>query len=56
VAETFSVSATAPNLFGERLSQFETDLRRVLAQASTDGRFSVRLPDNELKIWREVGA
>lgn len=56
VAETFSVSATAPHLFGERLSQFETDLRRVLAQASPDGRFSVRLPDNELKIWREVGA
>jgi len=55
VAETFSVSATAPHLFGERLSEFETDLRRVLAQASPDGRFSIRLPDNELKIWRPSG-
>ena len=52
VAETFSLSATAPHLFGERLSQFETDLRRLLAEASPDGTFAVRLPDNELKIWR----
>ncbi len=52
VAQTFSLSSTAPHLFGERLSEFEADLRRVLAEASPDGRFSVRLPDNELKIWR----
>lgn len=52
VAETFSVSATAPHLFGDRLSEFEADLRQLLAEASPDGRFSVRLPDNELKIWR----
>ncbi len=52
VAETFSLSSTAPHLFGDRLSQFETDLRRLLAEASPDGAFSVRLPDNELKIWR----
>lgn len=52
VAETFSLSSTAPHLFGERLSQFEADLRRALAEASPDGAFAVRLPDNELKIWR----
>jgi SAM-dependent methyltransferase len=52
VAETFSMSSTAPHLFGDRLAQFEADLRRVLAAASPDGAFSVRLPDNELKIWR----
>jgi SAM-dependent methyltransferase len=52
VAETFSLSSTAPHLFGDRLSQFEADLRRLLAQASPDGAFEVRLPDNELKIWR----
>ena len=52
VAETFSLSSTAPHLFGERLSQFEADLRRVLAEVSPDGKFAVRLPDNELKIWR----
>ena len=52
VAETFSLSSTAPHLFGDRLSQFEADLRRLLAEASPDGKFAVRLPDNELKIWR----
>jgi SAM-dependent methyltransferase len=55
VAETFSMSYTAPHLFGDRLSQFEADLRRVLAEASPDGAFSVRLPDNELNIWRPAG-
>ena len=54
VAETFSMSSTAPHLFGERLSEFEADLRRALAEASPDGSFSVRLPDNELKIWRDA--
>jgi SAM-dependent methyltransferase len=52
VAETFSISATAPHLFGDQLSEFETDLRCVLAEASPGGRFSVRLPDNGLNIWR----
>jgi SAM-dependent methyltransferase len=52
VAETFSLSSTAPNLFGDRLPQFEADLRRLLTEASPDGAFAVRLPDNELKIWR----
>jgi len=52
VAETFSMSSTAPHLFGDRLSEFEADLRRILAEASPDGSFSIRLPDNELKIWR----
>lgn len=52
VAETFSLSSTAPHLFGDRLSQFEADLRRVLTEASPRGAFAVRLPDNELKIWR----
>lgn len=52
VAETFSRSSTAPHLFGDRLSQFESDLRRLLAESSTEDAFAVRLPDNELKIWR----
>jgi len=52
VAQTFSVSSTAPHLFGDRLAEFESDLRRVLAEASPEGMYSVRLPDNELKIWR----
>jgi SAM-dependent methyltransferase len=55
VAETFSMSSTAPHLFGDRLSEFEADLRRVLAEASPEDTFSLRLPDNELKIWRVAG-
>jgi SAM-dependent methyltransferase len=52
VAQTFSLSSTAPHLFGDRLPEFEADLRRLLAEASPGGTFSARLPDNELKIWR----
>ncbi len=52
VAGTFSNSGTAPHLFGDRVGQFERDLRSVLAGASSSGRFSVRLPDNILRIWR----
>jgi hypothetical protein len=54
VAETFSISSTAPHLFGGRLPDFEADLRRILAETSPEDAFSVRLPDNELKIWRAV--
>jgi hypothetical protein len=52
VHETFSMSSTAPHLFGARLAEFEADVRRVLADASPDGRFADRLPDNRLIVWR----
>jgi SAM-dependent methyltransferase len=52
VAETLSMSSTAPHLFGSRLAEFEADLRSLLADASPDGLFSVRLPDNQLSVWR----
>jgi hypothetical protein len=52
VALVFSMSSTAPDLFGDRREDFEEDVRRVLARASPAGRFSVRLPDNRLRIWR----
>ncbi|MGH3253883.1 MAG: class I SAM-dependent methyltransferase [Streptosporangiaceae bacterium] len=52
VARVFSTSSTAPHLFGDRRENFETDMREILAQASPAGRFSVRLPDNILRIWR----
>lgn len=56
VAEVFSMSSTAPHLFGDRRGAFEGDLRRLLAVAAgEDGQFGVRLPDNELKIWRPTG-
>jgi SAM-dependent methyltransferase len=52
VAGVFSSSSTAPHLFGDRRQDFEADVRKILAQASPSGRFSVRLPDNILRIWR----
>lgn len=52
VARMFSLSSTAPHLFGDRREDFEKDMREILAQASPSGRFSVRLPDNILRIWR----
>jgi len=52
VAGRFSNSGTAPHLFGDRVGEFERDLRSLLADASAAGRFSVRLPDNILRIWR----
>jgi hypothetical protein len=52
VARVFSTSSTAPHLFGDGLDDYERDLREILAQASPSGRFSVRLPENILRIWR----
>ena len=52
VAHTFSSSPTAPHLFGERLGEFEADLRKLLIEVSPRGLFSARLPDNRLRIWR----
>jgi len=52
VAGRFSSSGTAPHLFGDHIGQFESDLRALLADASSPGRFSVRLPDNILRIWQ----
>jgi hypothetical protein len=52
VATVFSTSSTAPHLFGNRREDYERDLREILTQASPSGRFSLRLPDNILRIWR----
>jgi SAM-dependent methyltransferase len=52
VAGRFSNSGTAPHLFGDRMGQFESDLRSLLASVSSSGWFSVRLPDSILRIWR----
>ena len=52
VARVFSTSSTTPHLFGDRREDYETDMREILARASPSGRFSVRLPDNILRIWR----
>jgi SAM-dependent methyltransferase len=52
VALVFSTSSTAPHLFGDSREDYERDVRQILAHASPAGRFSVRLPDNIVRIWR----
>lgn len=52
VAAQFSMSGSAPHLFGSRLTEFESDLRAVLAAASPSGRFAMESGDTELRIWR----
>ncbi|GIH62548.1 class I SAM-dependent methyltransferase [Microbispora siamensis] len=53
VAWVFSRSDSAPHLFGDRLEDFERDLRAVLRQASPDNRFAEHLPATEIMIWRK---
>ncbi|MFG2359259.1 class I SAM-dependent methyltransferase [Streptomyces sp. NPDC048521] len=52
VAWTFSLSYSAPHLFGPRREAFEIDLRRLLALASPMGHFSERAPSTEVFLWR----
>jgi SAM-dependent methyltransferase len=52
VAWTYSLSGSAPHLFGDRLAAFEADLRRLLAAASPNGFFSEQPPDTDVLIWR----
>jgi SAM-dependent methyltransferase len=52
VASVFSTSSTAPHLFGDRRQDYERDVREILSRASPAGRFSLRLPDNILRVWR----
>ncbi|MET4924373.1 class I SAM-dependent methyltransferase [Streptomyces sp. PSRA5] len=53
VAYVFSRSDSAPHLFGDRLADFERDLRALLREASSDGRFAERLPPTEIMTWRK---
>lgn len=52
VAWTFSRSASAPHLFGDRREDFERDLRALLGRAAPEGRFAERLPATEIMLWR----
>ncbi|GGQ51853.1 class I SAM-dependent methyltransferase [Streptomyces asoensis] len=51
VAEVFSMSFSAPHLFGPRRAAFEADLRRLLREASATGLFSARGPGTEVFFW-----
>ncbi|MET7654885.1 MULTISPECIES: class I SAM-dependent methyltransferase [unclassified Streptomyces] len=51
VAGVFSMSFSAPHLFGPRRDDFEADLRRLLRQASGSDLFSERQPGTEVFVW-----
>jgi len=53
VAWVFSRSDSAPHLFGDRLEDFEQDLRAMLRQASSDDMFAEHLPPTEIMTWRK---
>lgn len=52
IAWVLSTSSTAPHLFGDRLSEFVSDVRAHLIDVSPDGRFRIPLSDNRLRIRR----
>ena len=52
VASVFSLSGSAPHLYGDRLQEFEDDLRALLRRASPDGVFHEKARDITLSIWR----
>ncbi|THV34631.1 class I SAM-dependent methyltransferase [Glycomyces buryatensis] len=52
VSAVFSLSSSAPHLFGDRLPEFEADLRRLLREAAPNGRFTERTDTIEVVIWR----
>ncbi|KUN89257.1 class I SAM-dependent methyltransferase [Streptomyces griseoruber] len=56
VAWTFSRSYAAPHLFGDRLPDFERDLRAALLGEAADGRFAEHLPPTEIMMWRRARA
>jgi SAM-dependent methyltransferase len=54
VAWVLSTSSTAPPLFGDHLDAFVGELQDLLLLASPEGRFSVPLSDNRLRIRRPL--
>jgi SAM-dependent methyltransferase len=52
VSSVYSLSSSAPHLFGDRLKKFDTELRRLLAQSSAEGLFCEQMGAITLDIWR----
>jgi SAM-dependent methyltransferase len=48
----YSLSSSAPHLFGARLAEFDGELRALLTEASADGSFSEQMRSITLSIWR----
>ena len=52
VASVYSLSSSAPHLFGDGLAVFDAELRALLAAASPDGLFSEQRREVAIQIWR----
>jgi SAM-dependent methyltransferase len=52
LAAVHSLSYAAPHLFGPRLTEFDADLRHLLHAGAEEGRFSERMGDIAVDIWR----
>jgi SAM-dependent methyltransferase len=50
VAATFSLSSSTPALFGDRRTEFERELRRLLEAEADDGRFDERVRDLAFEV------
>lgn len=48
----YSLSSSAPHLFGTRLNDFDDQLRSLLVTTAPDGLFSERLREITIEIWR----
>jgi precorrin-6B methylase 2 len=55
VASVFSVSGSAPHLFGDRLAEFERDVRRILRRVSPGGQFCEVSEPVQLIVWTRPG-
>jgi SAM-dependent methyltransferase len=52
VASVFSLSSATPHLFGDRVGQFERDLRALLRATAPDGQFAERMRPCAFELWR----
>ena len=51
-ASVYSLSGASPHLFGNRLEQFDKELRRLLLEAADHDSFSEQMRSITLDIWR----
>jgi SAM-dependent methyltransferase len=51
-ASVYSLSSAAPHLFGDRLEQFDAELRRLLAETADNGCFSEQMRSIAVDVWR----
>jgi SAM-dependent methyltransferase len=51
-ASVYSLSSSAPHLFGDRLASFDSDLRELLATSSDQGMFSEQMRGIAVDFWR----